>query len=364
MGRTRFLVSAAAFALTLSLVVVDANAISLPDTASPCSTGSSDGCLKITNTDTADYGAPALYAVSQSPFSTAINANGNYYGITATGGAIGVSATGPSVGLYGSSASGTGVQGTSSSSSGTGVYGSSSGSTGTGVYGSATGGGYAVKAVATGFGVGIQASGFLALDATGNNTGISASGGVYGVSGSSSNIGVYGSSSGAGYGVYGNNTNSSGWAGYFNGKVFASAGYTSSDARLKKDVVGLAYGLKDISALRPVSFKWKDPSRGDERNIGFIAQDLQKIVPELVNQDSKSGMLAVNYTGLVPVLVKSIQEQQAIIARQEARIQVLEQRPLVSSMFSGGLDRSVAIGALCALVLAAVRRRKGRSETP
>jgi hypothetical protein len=222
-----------------------------------------------------------------------------------------------------------------------------------------------MKAVSAGFGTGIQANGYIAVNATGGNAGVTATGGVYGLSGSSSNVGVYGSSSGTGYGVYGNNTSSTGWAGYFNGKVYSTAGYSSSDARLKKDVAGLGYGLKDVSALRPVTFRWKDASRGDERNIGFIAQDIQKVVPELVSEDTKSGMLAVNYTGLVPVLTKAIQEQQAMIrdqqltiARQEARLAALEQRPIVASMFSGGINLSMAVGAVAGLVLTVVRRRK------
>jgi hypothetical protein len=76
-------------------------------------------------------------------------------------------------------------------------------------------------------------------------------------------------------------------------------------------------------------------------------------------------MLSVNYTGLIPVAVKAIQEQQgmireqqATIARQEARIQALEQRPIVASMFSGGVNVSVAIGAIVALLLNVLRRRK------
>jgi hypothetical protein len=362
MGRIRCVVSIAAFISTLSLFVVEARAITLPDTSSPCSTGSADGCLKIQNTDTSDFGAPAISAISQSPFSTAINANGNYYGITATGGGVGVQGSGASAGVYGSSG-GTGVVGSSSSGTGTGVYGTASGSNGIGVYGNASGGGYAVKATASGYGTGIQASGYTAVSATGGNVGISASGGVYGVSASSANIGVYGSSSGSGSAIYGSNTNSTGYAGYFDGRVFSTSifftsSWSSSDARLKQDIVGLTYGLKDLSALRPVAFKWKDPSRGDGRNIGFVAQEVRKVFPEVVNQDAKSGMLSINYPALVPVLVKSIQEQQAIIVQQEARIQALEQRPIVSSMFSGGINLSVALGALGALLLTVVRRRK------
>jgi hypothetical protein len=343
MGRIRFLASAATLTLSLLLVAAEARAISLPDSSS-CSTSSGAPCLTITNTDTGGTGIKAVggeYGEGlQANGFVAIQATGDYEGVTGSGGFIGVNG----------------------SSYNWGVYGSSPGSTGSGVYGYASGGGYGVTAYSVDYGVGLQATGFVAIQAHGTYDGVSVTAGNTGVYGSAPNIGVYGSSSGSGYAVYGNNSNSSGYAGYFNGKVYASAGYTSSDARLKKDVAGLTYGLKDLAALRPVTFKWKDQDRGDGRYIGFLAQDLQKVVPEVVDQDTKSGMLAVNYPALVPVLVKSIQEQQAIIARQEARIAGLEQRPIVSSMFSGGINAFVALGALAALALNVVRRRKQRAS--
>jgi hypothetical protein len=179
---------------------------------------------------------------------------------------------------------------------------------------------------------------------------------------SSGGYGVWGGASGTGTAVYGQNTNSSGWAGYFSGKVYSTVSFTTSDARLKRDVADLSYGLKDLAALRAVSFKWKDQNRGDGRHLGFLAQDLQKVVPEIVDKDAKSGMLSVNYPGLVPVLVKAVQEQQAIIQKQEARIASLEQRPMISSMLSGGTNVTVAVGAVGALAFMIVRRRREQRQ--
>ena len=172
--------------------------------------------------------------------------------------------------------------------------------------------------------------------------------------------GIYAGVGGTGKAVHGQNTNSSGWAGYFDGKVYASAGFTSSDARLKKDIADLSYGLRTLTALRPVAFKWKDQNRGDDRHLGFLAQDLQKVVPEIVDKDGQTGMLSVNYPGLVPVLVKAIQEQQAIIQKQESRIATLEQRPIISSMFSGGINLTTALGAIVALAFVTLRERRSR----
>ncbi|HLK90714.1 MAG TPA: tail fiber domain-containing protein [Polyangia bacterium] len=366
MRRNRVLFSVAT--LTLSLLAVEAEAITLPDTTSPCSTGSADGCLKITNTDSTDYGSPAITAITQSQYGAAVSASGSADGVDAYGGNIGVNSTGGNLGVYGSGSQ-WGIYGTTSTASSYAVYGSASNASSYGVYGNNT----------SGIGVGVHGSGNPGMEAVGTTIGLHATSPVigvfgqatgsdttdYGISGTSQNgSGVYGFSGSSGRAVYGDNSSSAGWAGYFNGKVYAAAGYTSSDARLKKDVASLSYGLKDLAALRPITFKWKDPSRGDARNIGFLAQDLQKVVPEVVDQDARSGMLSVNYPGLVPVLVKAIQEQQVVIARQDARIQALEQRPLVSSMFSGGINVSVAIGALGALVLNIIRRRRERRQTP
>src|SRR4051812_21568071 len=101
MGKTHLVVGAAALTLSFSLIAVDAGAITLPDTSSPCSTASTDGCLKITNSDSTDYGATAFTAVSNSPFGTGIVATGSYYGITATSSNYGIIGTAPNVGVEG-----------------------------------------------------------------------------------------------------------------------------------------------------------------------------------------------------------------------------------------------------------------------
>jgi hypothetical protein len=401
MGKTRFLLSVT----ILTLAAGAAEGITLPDTSSPCSTGSGAGCLSITNSDTTDYGAPAISATTQSPFGTAIVANGNYDGVDANGGNIGVNATGTNIGVVGYGSYG--LYGYTSASSGYGVYGSNSSASGTGIYGTGffgvvgqgntSGDGIGVKGIGPNtygvWGTSTSGIGVLGQGSTGVSGSTSNTSG-YGVSGSNSSAtgtGIYGSGfigvvgqgntsgdgigvkgigpntygvwgvSTSGYGVFGQST--TGYAGYFSGNVFSTATFStnswnSSDARLKKDVAGLTYGLKDVAALRPVTFKWKDQSRGDGRYIGFLAQDVQKVVPEVVTPEPKSGTLAVNYSGLIPVLVKSIQEQQVIITKQEARIQMLEQRPIVSSMFSGGINVSVAIGAFVVLILNVIRRRK------
>ena len=86
------------------------------------------------------------------------------------------------------------------------------------------------------------------------------------------------------------NTSSLGNATYRWSAVFAANGtIQTSDARLKDNIASTTYGLADLLKLRPVSFTWKaQPQQGTQ--LGFIAQEVQPIFPELVNVgDDTSG---------------------------------------------------------------------------
>jgi hypothetical protein len=409
MGRIRILVGVAAAASSLSLVAGEARAITLPDSSS-CSTASPNGCLKIENTDANDAG-PTIYGVNDgygaairgSGF-VALEAQGGYYGVNASAfiGVFGQTNTN-GMGVYGSAgsaASSYGVYGYAAGSGAFAVYGTASGTNGNGVYGTGPIGVHGVSTAsavlgeATGsstsaYGVkGTSSNGYGVYGFSSNGTGVFAqsnsgtalmvnSGGttapvLWVQNLTNPDVGVLSQVTGSGTAIRGENQNpdGNGWAGYFQGRVYSTDwfytnGWQSSDARLKKEVAAAPYGLSAVAALRPVVYKWKDSTRANGRQIGFIAQEIQNVVPEVVNKEASSGMLSVNYTGLIPVAVKAIQEQQvmireqqATIARQEARIQALEQRPIVASMFSGGVNLSVAIGAFAALAFNVIRRRK------
>lgn len=98
----------------------------------------------------------------------------------------------------------------------------------------------------------------------------------------------------------------------------------TSDARTKRDIQPSPYGLNELMNLRPVSFYWKDAPTGDRRRIGFVAQELQTVLPEVVRDkewvvtDEATGAgewksaerLGVAYVEIIPVAVAAIQEQQ------------------------------------------------------
>ena len=105
-----------------------------------------------------------------------------------------------------------------------------------------------------------------------------------------------------------------------NGCVTATNISCPSDARLKQNIKPLSYGLREVLRLHPVRWQWKDTT-ATQLNLGLVAQDVEPVLPELVlhNVDAK-GSLGLNYEGLIPVLVKGIQEQQAQIENQQEEL--------------------------------------------
>lgn len=156
------------------------------------------------------------------------------------------------------------------------------------------------------------------------------------------NVGVFGQATN-GYSAYGIIGSASGasnnWAGWFNGNVYTTGSYSSSDERLKKNIRPLESTLAKLMNLQPVRYEFLteeelktaglpslNASRSDQ--IGLLAQHLATIFPELVvdvvhpndegGSDELSTTKAVNYDALIAVLISAIQEQQA-------RIEALEQ---------------------------------------
>jgi hypothetical protein len=91
-----------------------------------------------------------------------------------------------------------------------------------------------------------------------------------------------------------------------NGKIVAGV----SDARLKQNVKLLTNSLNIINNLRGVSFEFTEASNmGPGTRYGFIAQEVQRVIPDIVRNRAKSdGMLNLNYNEIVPILVEAIKE--------------------------------------------------------
>lgn len=109
------------------------------------------------------------------------------------------------------------------------------------------------------------------------------------------------------------------------GKVYADDFiYSSSDARLKHDIKNLSeIDYQKILKLRPVSFTY---NKNNSKGFGFIAQELEKLYPEMVETNESDGMKSVTYDNLISPTIMAIQEQQKKIEEQETLIQILLDR--------------------------------------
>jgi hypothetical protein len=89
------------------------------------------------------------------------------------------------------------------------------------------------------------------------------------------------------------------------GGIAGLLGGLFSDKRLKKDVKPIGSALDKIVALQPKKWHWKG---GEFEDTGLLAQDLQKVLPELVHKDEETDYLQINYAGLISTLVGAVQE--------------------------------------------------------
>jgi hypothetical protein len=104
-----------------------------------------------------------------------------------------------------------------------------------------------------------------------------------------------------------------------------------SDARLKNITGTYTNALSDIAQIQPVKFTWKDDLT-NKAQVGVIAQSVLPVVPEAVEaltipkSEDGTEYLSVRYTELIPLMIASIQEQQAIINELKTRIEALESK--------------------------------------
>jgi len=102
------------------------------------------------------------------------------------------------------------------------------------------------------------------------------------------------------------------------GSMEADAYYYNSDRSLKKNIKPIENALDKVLQLNGVSFDWK---KSGEPSLGLIAQDVEKVFPELVAPNTPK---SVQYANLVAPLIEAIKEQQKEINNLEARIMILE----------------------------------------
>jgi trimeric autotransporter adhesin len=102
-----------------------------------------------------------------------------------------------------------------------------------------------------------------------------------------------------------------------------------SDIRFKKDILPLTSALANVMKLQGVTYYWKvkefpDRYFNDRKQIGIIAQEIEKVYPELVQTD-KDGYKSVDYSKLTPILLEAIKDQQKEIDSLNARMKKIEE---------------------------------------
>jgi hypothetical protein len=117
-----------------------------------------------------------------------------------------------------------------------------------------------------------------------------------------------------------------------NGDIIANSIAGSSDARFKTNVSPIANPLKKVLQLRGVNFDWNqsqfpDRTFSSKRALGFIAQEVEKVLPEVVETEkSADGYKAVQYDKVVALLVEAIKEQQKQINRLQKQVKQLKKK--------------------------------------
>ena len=116
------------------------------------------------------------------------------------------------------------------------------------------------------------------------------------------------------------------------GTIFATVTSISStsDERLKENIKDLETGLTEIMALKPRRFDWKEgEGNGTKNNAGFIAQEIETVLPDLVGDylhKELDDVKSVRMGDILPTLVKAVQEQQALIETQQTTIDDFKSR--------------------------------------
>lgn len=115
---------------------------------------------------------------------------------------------------------------------------------------------------------------------------------------------------------------------YARGTVRSNGTALTSDRRLKSDIKSVANGLSTVMKLNPVSYNKRlsfDTDEYNKKEIGFIAQEVQEILPDLVSEGpDENKTLSLDYNSMIPILTKAIQEQQVLIEALKAKVERLE----------------------------------------
>ena len=112
------------------------------------------------------------------------------------------------------------------------------------------------------------------------------------------------------------------------GNVAVNGVFVHSDKRWKKNIETIDYALDKVLKLRGVSFEWRSEELWDKNfvkgeQIGFIAQEVEDVVPEVVVTDNQ-GYKLLDYSKLTALLIEAVKELKTENKNLEKRVEILE----------------------------------------
>ena len=127
------------------------------------------------------------------------------------------------------------------------------------------------------------------------------------------------------YGTSGANLELRFWNGSNEGSLNSSGAWVNaSDVSLKENIADIEYGIDTVKSLKPRKYTMKE---GGNSEVGFIAQEMESVVPEVVNTSenpNKDEIKGISYGQLTAVLTKALQEAIAKIETLETKVAALE----------------------------------------
>ena len=97
----------------------------------------------------------------------------------------------------------------------------------------------------------------------------------------------------------------------------------NSDVRLKSNIMPIRHAMNSLMLINGYNYFWQNKNMDSTMQTGVLAQELQKVFPELVKEDA-AGTLSVNYSGLIPYVIQAAKEQQAEIEALKTRLLKIE----------------------------------------
>lgn len=109
-----------------------------------------------------------------------------------------------------------------------------------------------------------------------------------------------------------------------NGSATLSGTLTqNSDIRMKRDIISIPNALDYVSRLDGVTYYWKDAEKDHGQQIGLIAQDVEKVFPQVIRTDVQ-GLKSVAYQNLVAPIINAIREIKDWLLKTDARVSIFE----------------------------------------